>query len=76
MQFYEYVQSQINLMNLCSPSSPLSVFPAASSHHAESHDSFVTWNPPISKLINNKPKSEEADSMLLPAPHLPDRMGV
>ncbi|XP_034163934.2 uncharacterized protein LOC117598271 [Pangasianodon hypophthalmus] len=72
----EYVNSQINLQRH-SPSPLLSALPVAPPFHADSHNSFITWSAPAkdtshTQSINNKPKSEKADSMHLPATNLSD----
>ncbi|KAI2644797.1 Paraneoplastic antigen-like protein 5 [Labeo rohita] len=69
----EYVNSQINLQNH-SPSPLLSALPVA---HVDSHNSFITWSPAVKDIkhaqsTKNKPKSEKADSMHLPATYLSD----
>lgn len=67
----EYVQSQIDLQNRSS--SPL--LPTTSPFHAESHDSFVTWRPPvkdISQLQPIKSNFDKADNTHSPAPNLSD----
>lgn len=57
----EYVQPQINFQQR-SPSALVSVLPATSPLHPESHGSFITWRPPAkdipqSQPFNDKPKS-------------------
>ncbi|XP_037617247.1 uncharacterized protein LOC119483203 [Sebastes umbrosus] len=68
----EYVQSQIDFRNN-SPTQSLSVLRVAPPIHAESHDSFITWRPPVkdntqSQPFSNKPKSEKADNKHIPDP--------
>ncbi|KAK3543942.1 hypothetical protein QTP70_031850, partial [Hemibagrus guttatus] len=72
----EYVHSQINLQSR--PPSPLLLALAiAPPLNADSHNSFITWSPPMKdashvQSVNNKPKSEKADSMHLPTKNLSD----
>lgn len=65
----EYVQSQINLKN-CLPSLRLSVSPTNAPFHTKSHDSFVTWHPPVKEIsqfqpIYNKTQPEKAQPALI-----------
>lgn len=71
----EYVNSQINLQSH-SPSPVLSALPVTPPSHVDSHNSFITWSPPVKDISHkqsiHKPKSEKADSMHLPSTNLPD----
>lgn len=70
------VNFQINLESN-SPFPLLSALPGAPPFHTDSHNSSKTWSPTVKDIsrtqsINNKPKSEKADSIHLPAINLPD----
>ena len=60
----EYVRSQIDLNNR-SPSSPL---PIAPSINARSHDSFISWHPPVEDDSQLQPVSRENADSIQPSP--------
>nr|XP_021331373.1 uncharacterized protein LOC110439581 [Danio rerio] len=70
----EYVNSQLNLSSHY-PSAHFSALPNAPASHADSHNSFITWSPPVkdpshTQSINDKPKYQDADFVHLPAANL------
>ena len=60
----EYVLSQISLKNR-SPSSPL---PVAPSFKARSHDSFISWHPPVEDDSQFQPVRRENADIKKPSP--------